>query len=70
MIAHAQTLTHADQDALSSVWAAGYAAGSDPDYRRRLVRLAAECDRDIAKETADALGIPLPDCAREGWVAS
>lgn len=32
-----------------------------------LTRLLANCDRDIAAETARELAIPVPDCAREGW---
>lgn len=32
-----------------------------------LRRLAADCERDIAAETALQLGIPVPECAREGW---
>lgn len=40
-----------------------------PEHIAGLRHLLAQCDRDIAQETADDLGLPLPDCAHEGWVA-
>lgn len=65
-----QTLTDAATDATLTTFALRLRHDiGTPGCARGLRHLLAECDRDIAQETADELGIPLPDCAREGWAA-
>lgn len=63
---HHSTTPTADlsDPATDAAFAAIVVGTHDPDA---LARLLVECDRDIAAETARELGMPLPDCAREGW---
>lgn len=62
-------LTNPSSDAAGSILAAGFVSRDTAEWVDRLARLSAECDRDIAAETADELGMRVPDCAREGWAA-
>lgn len=53
-----------DPATLAAFTSLTHATFGDPDTLRALLT---DCDRDIAHETANQLGIPVPDCARPGW---